>query len=146
MAGNTSGWFLITAVISNTLGIIIVKILNAVVGAEFSQKVWGGWAVPAVTKNWINLIFKKTIDTAAKSQVLLGVICVLLLAITTIRMGDKAKAFNAFFSTFSEVLFSLVRIIMEASPVDVFTLIAGVIIKYGWDGNYVLFDVSLAIY
>ncbi len=146
MGVTTILWFLITAVIATILGLVVAKLLNIGAGAQLVQEDWKGWDVPPVIKNVVDLVPSNPIKAMVNGQVVPVVVFTLLIAISAVQVGKGAEPFVNLFKSFSEVLFKLVRFIMEISPIGIFAIIAGVTNKYGADIIMPLIDVIFAIY
>ena len=146
MIGTTIGWFLTTAIIATILGLGVGTLLEVGKGAEFTLEGWKGWTVPDVGTNFSNLIASNPIKAMADGKIIPVLLFSLTLAIASVKAGKKAKPFNDFFTAFSEVMFNVVRFIMELSPIGVFAIIVGITTKYGWSGIAPLLDVVVAIY
>ena len=70
-------------------------------------------------------------DVFSSKNILVTVIFAILLSVIIVRMGDKAEPVKDFINRLSDIVFRVLTIIMETSPVGVMSLIAFSIAEYG---------------
>ncbi|MBE6027437.1 MAG: dicarboxylate/amino acid:cation symporter [Clostridiales bacterium] len=70
-------------------------------------------------------------DVFSSKNILVTVIFAMLLSVIIVRMGDRAEPVKSFINRLSNIVFRVLSIIMETSPIGVMSLMAFSIAEYG---------------
>ena len=70
-------------------------------------------------------------DIFSSKNILVAIILAIILSVVIVKMGDKAEKVKGFINRISEIVFRVLSVIMETSPVGVMSLIAFSIAEYG---------------
>ncbi|WP_293881723.1 dicarboxylate/amino acid:cation symporter [Sphingomonas sp.] len=136
IGGRSIGWFLTASLISLTLGLILVNILQPGIGV--------GLIVPPVTassgveqatftlSNFITHIFPKSIfDAMANNEILQIVVFSLFVGVAITAVGEKARPIVRGVDALVEVMLQVTAYVMRFAPVAVFAAVSAVVAKEG---------------
>ncbi len=70
-------------------------------------------------------------DIFSSKNILAAIILAIILSVVIVRAGEKAEAVKAFINRLSDIVFRILSVIMETSPLGVMSLIAFSIAQYG---------------
>ena len=70
-------------------------------------------------------------DIFSSKNILVTIILAIILAVVIVRMGEKAEPVRDFINRLSDIVFRILSVIMETSPIGVMSLIAFSIAEYG---------------
>ena len=70
-------------------------------------------------------------DIFSSKNILVTIILAIILAVVIVRMGEKAEHVKDFINRLSDIVFRILSVIMETSPIGVMSLIAFSIAEYG---------------
>jgi Na+/H+-dicarboxylate symporter len=132
------GWFICASLVSLTLGLILVNLLQPGVGL--------GLELPAATasagveqssfnlSNFITHIFPKSgIDAMANNEILQIVVFSLFIGVAITAVGEKAKPLVRAVDGLVDVMLLVTNYVMRVAPFAVFAAVASVIAKEGLD-------------
>jgi Na+/H+-dicarboxylate symporter len=132
------GWFICASLVSLTLGLILVNLLQPGVGL--------GLELPAATasagveqssfnlSNFITHIFPKSgIDAMANNEILQIVVFSLFIGVAITAVGEKAKPLVRAVDGLVDVMLLVTNYVMRVAPLAVFAAVASVIAKEGLD-------------
>jgi Na+/H+-dicarboxylate symporter len=132
LGGRTIGLFLCTTVIAVSIGMAVAALLHPGAGAHI------GGAVPkklgatkTVAEQLIGIVPLNIVEALAKGDMLAIIFVAILLGIGTVKAGEAGQPFATFFQSASNVMLSVVTIVMEATPFGVFALIANSVAANG---------------
>lgn len=127
--GFTFGYYIFTTVLSVTLGLILVNLIQPGVGAETAAA-----QAPRIVETvvWYEAIFRLALgmfpqsitQAAAESNVLGLIIFSIALGGVLTTMGDKGKPAIAFFGAINEAILRLVQLVIWMAPIGVMGLVA----------------------
>ena len=118
----------ITVAISLAASIGIGEGVNLSTNAQFSAK-----AAPPVSEVLINIIPSNFIDAMAKGNMLQIIFFSILLGISILMVGRKAKPIVELIEIGNEIMMKMVTIVMAVAPYAVFALLAKAIANLGLD-------------
>lgn len=118
----------ITVAISAAAAVGIGKGMNQVTDAAFT-----GSDAPPLTEVFINIIPKNPINAMANGDMLPIIFFAILLGISMLMVGRKAKPFIEGVEIANEIMMKMVNIIMAVAPYAVFALIAKSMANLGLD-------------
>lgn len=143
-------YLLTTAIaIATAIGIAIViapgKGMNAETSATFTAK-----DAPPLTEVLINIIPTNPVQALAESEMLQIIFFAILLGISILMVGRKARPLTEFIELTNEVMMKMVHIIMSIAPYAVFALLAKSMSELGLDllgqlAGYVLVVVGVLL-
>ena len=149
ITAKTFGWFVMMSVISLTLGLIMVHILQPGEGlnlplppenASHGLKVEGGGLT-----GFIQHIFPTSvIDAMAKNEILQIVVFALFFGVAASSFGDRAKAFIEDLDMISHIMLKVTTAVMTVAPIAVFAAVSSEIALNGIEimKTYAYFMVS----
>lgn len=136
ISGRILAFYVITTLIASVVGITVATIVGPGRIANFtglaSQKIADPSEI-TVAKFFLNLFSSNMFKSFAEGNILQTLVIAVLLGIAILRMKDselKKSVMNGFHA-FSEMVFSLIGMVMIASPFGVFFLMADSFAKYG---------------
>ena len=101
-----------------------------VLGSQQGRDVADGRAIP-FTRPLRQLFPSSLADIFSSKNILVAVIFAILLSVIIVRMGDRAEPVKEFINRLSNIVFRVLSIIMETSPIGVMSLMAFSIAEYG---------------
>ena len=126
--------YLLTTAIAIAVGITIAVVsgegecANLTTTATFAAK-----EAPPLSQGLIDIIPSNIIDAMAEGKMLQIIFFAILLGISILMTGEKAKPLVSGIEIFNEVMMNMVNIIMAIAPYAVFALIAKAIATLGLD-------------
>jgi Na+/H+-dicarboxylate symporter len=132
LGGRTIGLFLCTTVVAVAIGMAVAALLHPGVGAHIggaAPKALG--ATRTVAEQLIGIVPLNIVEALAKGDMLAIIFVAILLGIGTVRAGEAGRPLAAFFQSASNVMLSVVTLVMEATPFGVFALIASSVAANG---------------
>ncbi|MBA3897817.1 MAG: dicarboxylate/amino acid:cation symporter [Sphingomonadaceae bacterium] len=130
------GWFLTASLISLTLGLILVTLLQPGVGVglEIPPATAASGVTPTdfTLSNFITHIFPKSIfDAMANNEILQIVIFSVFVGVAITAVGDKAKPIVRGVDALVEVMLQVTAYVMRFAPLAVFAAVSSVVAKEG---------------
>lgn len=131
LGGRTLFWFLLTAVIAATVGLLMALWINP--GEGFQQDFLPGnlRQAPPLSQIFLDMVPGNLIEQIARGKVIPVIIFAVLFAIALTLCGDEVTVVRQFFSGVAKVLFKITRWIVRLSPIGIFVFIAEVTAHYG---------------
>lgn len=132
LGGRTVGLFLCTTVIAVSIGMAVAALIHPGAGAHIAgavPKALG--ATKTVSEQLIGIVPLNIVEALAKGDMLAIIFVALLLGIGTVKAGEAGRGFAALFQSASNVMLSVVTLVMEATPFGVFALIANSVAANG---------------
>ena len=130
------GWFICASLVSLSLGLLLVNLLQPGVGL--------GLELPAVTasagveqssfniSNFITHIFPKSgIDAMANNEILQIVVFSLFIGVAITAVGEKAKPLVRAVDALVDVMLQVTNYVMRVAPLAVFAAVTAIIAKEG---------------
>lgn len=129
-------YYVITTLIATAIGIAVAMIIKpgnvANLAGLASKEVTGGTDI-TIAEFFKSMFSSNMFDTFAKGNILQTLIIAILIGVAILRMKNesfKVTVINGF-NSLSEMVFSLIGMIMIASPIGIFFLMADSFAKYG---------------
>ena len=132
VGGKSFALYMMTTAIAIATAIVIAvtfgigKGMNVETAAEFSGK-----ESPPLTQVFIDIIPKNPINAMANGDMLPIIFFSILLGISMLMLGRKAKGFIAGAEVANEIMMKMVNIVMSVAPYAVFALIAKAVATLG---------------
>jgi len=148
IGSRTLFWFVITAIIAATVGIIFGKLFNPGFGLSLSAgHNYQPRIVPNLERIFLDMLPGNLIKQISDGRVIPVIIFAVFfgLALTSVE-AEKSKTIKAFFHEFSLVMFKITRKIIRLSPYGIFALLVPVGHTYGINALLPLAKFILAIY
>ncbi len=123
------GMFLVSFLVAYVVAIAIRPGMNVVFE---NQPLWEGkLANTSVSAFLLNIFTDNIFASMTKGEILPIIIFTIVISIATISVGEKGKAVKDFMNSASAVVFKLLAIVMETTPLGVMSLMAFSVAKYG---------------
>lgn len=140
-------WFIITAIIAATLGILIGIIINP--GSDISlirNFNYQARNIPNISQTFLDMIPGNLIEQIAKGKIIPVILFAIFFGLGVAHLGDKCKNVRSFFIEFSQTMFIVTRAIIRLSPYGIFALLVDVSHRYGVSTVIPLAKFIIAIY
>jgi hypothetical protein len=127
-------WFIVTALIAATVGVVVGKVINPGAGLSLDASLVAQYKpreIPSLSHTLLNMIPGNIIADIAAGRVIPVIIFAIFFGIALTSLGEKGQVVREFFHEFSLVMFKITRVIIRLSPIGIFALIAGVGSQYG---------------
>jgi Na+/H+-dicarboxylate symporter len=126
-------WFIITAVIAATIGVLIGKLFNPGLGLNLSLAAsdYQPRTIPSISGTFLDMLPGNLIGQIADGKVIPVIIFAIFFGLALTSMGEKANTVRSFFDEFSHVMFKITRKIIRLSPYGIFALLVPVGNEYG---------------
>ncbi|MBB4632603.1 cation:dicarboxylate symporter family transporter [Sphingosinicella soli] len=132
VGGRTVGLFAITTAIAVSIGMIIALIVEPGIGANLGGAEPRPLGTPkSPYDQLVGIVPTNIFESLIAGDMLAIIFFSLLLGIGTILAGDAGKPLAGLLQSAANVLFQMIRVIMEATPFGVFALTAGAIAANG---------------
>ncbi len=136
ISGRILTYYIITTLVASVVGIVVATLLRPGHIANFtglaSQKIAAPKEI-TIADFFLNMFSPNMFRSFTEGNILQTLVIAVLLGISVLRMKDaalKTTVMNGFHA-FSEMVFSLIGIVMMVSPVGIFFLMADSFAKYG---------------
>ncbi|MCK5902804.1 MAG: dicarboxylate/amino acid:cation symporter [Cocleimonas sp.] len=134
VGGKSFALYMMTTAIAIATAIVIAVSFGIGTGMDISTTTeFTGKESPPLTQVFIDIIPKNPIDAMANGDMLPIIFFSILLGISMLMLGKKAKGFVEGAEIANEIMMKMVNIIMSVAPYAVFALIAGAVAKLGLD-------------
>lgn len=145
------GFLILTTVLATGVGLLVGKAMDLGAGIQFTKDAaFKAKEVPKFASVLVDMFPVNPISDMANAKMIPVIIFSILLAVAiTIESGKHPQAVKPvkdFISSFSKVMFSLTKIIIELTPFGVYGLMAPVAAKYGLSSLIPLANVIIAMY
>jgi len=132
------GWFICASLVSLTLGLVLVNLLQPGVGVDLSVASAG--AAPNVDQtaftleHLVNDVFPKSgIEAMANNKILQIVVFSLFIGVAITAVGEKAKPLVRAVDALVDVMLTVTNYVMRFAPVAVFAAVTAIVAKEGLD-------------
>ncbi|MDD3265966.1 MAG: dicarboxylate/amino acid:cation symporter [Burkholderiales bacterium] len=148
LGSRTLLWFMVTALIAASVGVIIGVFINPGQGLILSSAMqnYQPRDIPAVSQIFLDMVPGNIIGQIASGQVIPVIIFAIFFGLALTSMGNKAPHVKSFFDEFSKVMFVITRKIIRLSPYGIFALLVDVGHNYGADALLPLGKFIIAVY
>lgn len=149
LGSKTLLWFVTTALIAATVGIIFGKIFNPGNGLSLSlsASAFKARTVPNIEHVFLDMLPGNLIEQIADGKVIPVIIFAVFLGLAITSLDKKdSKNIKAFFHEFSQAMFKITRKVIRLSPYGIFALLVPVGHKYGINAVLPLIKFTAAIY
>ncbi|MHC4638229.1 MAG: dicarboxylate/amino acid:cation symporter [Planctomycetota bacterium] len=120
-------YYMATTLISVTIGLILVNLINPGVGMTMPEQSAEASQPPSLISLIMSIVPENIFEAMAQGKVLSIIFFSLLFGTAISIVGEKAKPVAAFFEALNRVMFKLTGWIMRLAPYGVFALIASVV-------------------
>lgn len=126
-------WFVITALIAATVGIIVGRIFNPGEGLSLTMAAsdYQARTIPNISQTFLDMVPGNLIGQVASGKVIPIIIFAVFFGLALTAVGEKGKTVRTFFDEFSQVMFVITRKIIRLSPYGIFALLVAVGNQYG---------------
>lgn len=126
-------WFVITALIAATVGIIVGRIFNPGEGLSLTMAAsdYQARTIPSISQTFLDMVPGNLIGQVASGKVIPIIIFAVFFGLALTSLGEKGKTVRTFFDEFSQVMFVITRKIIRLSPYGIFALLVAVGNQYG---------------
>lgn len=126
-------WFVITALIAATVGIIVGRIFNPGEGLSLTMAAsdYQARTIPSISQTFLDMVPGNLIGQVASGKVIPIIIFAVFFGLALTAVGEKGKTVRTFFDEFSQVMFVITRKIIRLSPYGIFALLVAVGNQYG---------------
>ncbi|MBP8126860.1 MAG: dicarboxylate/amino acid:cation symporter [Aeromonadaceae bacterium] len=136
IGAKTMGWFLTASLLSLSLGLIMVTLLQPGVGLSLSvpdTAASSGISAGAITlKDFVtHAIPKSVVEAMANNEILQIVVFSLFFGLAAASLGDKAKPVVKLMSATADIMLKVTGFVMAFAPLAVFAAIAAMVAKEG---------------
>lgn len=132
VGGRTIGLFAVTTAIAVSVGIVVALVVEPGIGANLGGAEPRPLGEPKSTYDQlVGIVPTNLFEALATGDMLAIIFFSLLLGIGTILAGEAGKPLAGLLQSVSNVLFQMIRVVMEATPFGVFALTAGAIAANG---------------
>ena len=133
LGARTLLWFMITALIAATIGIIIGKLFNPGQGLSLAQAAtdYHVRTIPSLSQTFLDMVPGNLIGQIASGKVIPIIIFAVFFGLALTSLGEKGANVRTFFDEFSKVMFVITRKIIRLSPYGIFALLVAVGNEYG---------------
>lgn len=146
LGGKTLFWFLTTAVIAATVGLLTALWINPGQGFPQSLATAPLKPTPAISEIFLDMVPGNLFDQIARGKVIPVIIFGILFAVALTLCGDEAKTVRQFFDGLTKVFFKITRWVIRLSPIAIFVFIAEVTARYGITSLVPFAKFILAVY
>lgn len=149
LGSKTLFWFLVTAVIASSIGVVIGTVFNPGANLALSSAVASHYTpreIPSIASTILNMVPGNLIQEIANDQIIPVILFAIFFGIALTSMHDKGKHVRIFFDEFSHIMFKITRVIIRLSPIGIFALVAQVGSEYGLTTLVPLASFIVAIY
>jgi len=134
VGGKSFALYMLTTAFAITAALTIAGLFGIGQGMNLVSDVsFVGAAAPPLSEVFINIIPTNPIDTMAQGQMLPLIFFTILLGISIVMVGSKAKSIVNGIEVSNEIMMKMVTIVMAAAPYAVFALIAKSMSELGLD-------------
>lgn len=125
--------YVIMFLISATLSFAVAYTIRPGMGVVFeNQPIWEGELANTTVSGFLNQIFPSNIfESLAKGDILPTIIFTALVAIAIVAVGEEAVPVKKILNSLSSIMFKVLGMVMEVSPIGVMSLIAFSVAEYG---------------
>lgn len=125
-------WYLWTTAFAVVIGLVLANIFDITGGMKLPPV--AGFKVPTIPSLkdvFLNLMTTNPFNSLSTGDILPIIIFALLLGLSAVMAGEKARALISLGESAAEAMYKLTMIVMNIAPLGVFSLIAAVVAKQG---------------
>jgi Na+/H+-dicarboxylate symporter len=132
LGGRTVGLFALTTAIAVSVGMGAAMLIQPGIGVPIGDAVPNALGEPIpLYDQFVGIIPTNIVDALAKGDMLALIFVAVMVGVGTILSGDTGKPFGNLLQSLSAVLLKIVGLVMEATPIGVFALIANAVAANG---------------
>ena len=132
LGGRTVGLFALTTAIAVTVGMVVAMIVEPGVAAPVGTAAHKALGDPVpLYDQLIGIVTLNIVEALAKGDMLALIFVAILVGVGTVLTGEAGKPFAGLLQSLSAVLLKIVGLVMEATPIGVFALIANAVAANG---------------
>jgi Na+/H+-dicarboxylate symporter len=151
IGSKTIGWLLFTTAIASIIGIIIATLLDPGAGIQFTKDAsFKAREIPAFKDVLLDMIPANPVSDMAQGKIIPTIIFSIFIAIAisieNIKKPQVVKPLKDFFTSFSQVMFRVTKMVLKITPYGVLGLMASVSSEYGISTLLPLGKVVIAVY
>lgn len=127
-------WFIITALIASSVGVLIGSILSPGNNLSLDPGVVSQYTpreIPTISSTLLNMVPGNLIKDIADGKVIPLIIFAIFFGVALTSLHEKGKNLRNFFDEFSLTMFKITRVIIRMSPIGIFALVAPIGNEYG---------------
>lgn len=141
-------WFVITALIAASVGVILGSLIHPGSGLNLSDAVSGykPREIPSLSATFLDMLPGNLIAQIAAGKVIPLIIFAIFFGLGVTSLHEKGVVIRNFFEDFSQVMFKITRRVIRLSPYGIFALLVPVGAQYGLETLLPLSKFIIAIY
>ena len=146
---NTLLWFVITALLASSVGVIVGSIFNPGSNLQLAPQLVSQYTpreIPTIASTLLNMIPGNLIKDIADGKVIPVIIFAIFFGVALTSLHEKGKNLRNFFDEFSHTMFKITRVIIRMSPIGIFALVVPIGNEYGLATLLPLVKFIIAIY
>ncbi len=146
---NTLLWFVITALLASSVGVIVGSIFNPGSNLQLDPQLVSQYTpreIPTIASTLLNMVPGNLIKDIADGKVIPVIIFAIFFGVALTSLHEKGKNLRNFFDEFSQTMFKITRVIIRMSPIGIFALVAPIGNEYGVATLLPLVKFIIAIY
>ncbi len=146
---NTLVWFVITALLASSVGVIVGAIFNPGSNLQLDPQLVSHYTpreIPTIANTLLNMVPGNLIKDIADGKVIPVIIFAIFFGIALTSLHEKGKNLRNFFDEFSHTMFKITRVIIRMSPIGIFALVVPIGNEYGIATLLPLVKFIIAIY
>jgi Na+/H+-dicarboxylate symporter len=146
---NTLLWFVITALIASSVGVMVGSIFNPGSNLHLDQALVAGFKpreIPTIASTLLNMVPGNLIRDIVDGKVIPVIIFAIFFGVALTSLHEKGKNLRNFFDEFALTMFKITRVIIRLSPIGIFALVAPIGNEYGLATLLPLIKFIIAIY
>ncbi|RDE07063.1 dicarboxylate/amino acid:cation symporter [Sphingomonas aracearum] len=132
LGGRTVGLFAATTAIAVSVGMLVAGLVRPGIGAPLGTAAPHALGTPVTPYDQlIGIVPLNIVEALAKGDMLALIFVAILLGVATVLAGEAGAPFSRGLQALSAVLLKMVALVMEATPLGVFALIANAVAANG---------------
>jgi len=132
LGGRTVGLFALTTAIAVSVGMAVAMLIQPGIGVPVGDAVPKALGDPVpLYDQLVGIIPLNIVEALAKGDMLALIFVAILVGVGTVLAGEPGKPFAGLLQSLSAVLLKIVGLVMEATPIGVFALIANAVAANG---------------
>lgn len=142
-------WFMLTACIAATIGVLVGFAINPGSGLSLTNEMAASYKareIPSLAQTFLDMVPANLISQIANGKIIPVIIAAIFVGLALTTLSEKTKTVQKFFDEFSQVMFLVTRKIIQLSPYGIFALLTDVGSQYGLETLIPLFKFIVAIY
>lgn len=154
IGGKLIGYYLVTSAVAICIGLLIALAVNPGAGLDMPADEEEPEDIPPITETLLDIVPENPFQAMAEGNVLAVVFLALVVGIAlgfmlhsdTERIADLAKQVSRLVEAGVEIMFRIIRGVLEYGPIGVFALIAATLGETGADALIPLAELSGVVY